>query len=213
MNTTTIKMNSVSKVINSNKILDNISISFNTGNIYGIVGKNGSGKTMLFKSICGLINITSGQIEVFDKLIANGEFPRDTGVIIETPGFLPNYSGYKNLEILASINNKISTSDIKNIIQKVGLDSEDTRPVKKYSLGMKQKLGIAQALMENPKLLILDDPMNGLDENSTENIREILLELKKESVTILLASHNKEDIYTLCDFIYVMENGNLSLKR
>lgn len=213
MNNTIIDITNVSKVIKNQTILDNITVSFNTGHIYGIVGRNGSGKTMLFKSICGLVNITYGKIKVFNELIANGNFPKDTGIIIESPGFLPQYNCYKNLEILASINNKITSSDIKNIIYKVGLDPEDKRPIKKYSLGMKQRLGIAQALMENPRLLILDEPMNGLDEKGVEDIRKLLLELKEQSVTILLASHNKEDISYLCDSIYIMDNGKLSLKK
>lgn len=168
---------------------------------------------MLFKSICGLINITSGEIRVFNKLIANGNFPDDTGIIIENPGFLPQYSGYKNLEILASIRNKINSSDIKNIIKIVGLNPDDKLPVKKYSLGMKQRLGIAQALMESPKLLILDEPMNALDEDGVNDIRKILLNLKKQGVTILIASHNKEDIETLCDSIYTIDNGILHIKK
>ncbi|MBB6625583.1 ABC transporter ATP-binding protein [Clostridium gasigenes] len=212
MNNTLVKITNVSKKIGDHKILDDITVSFNKGHIYGIVGKNGSGKTMLFKAICGLINITSGEIRVSNKLIANGEFPEDTGIIIENPGFLPQYSGYKNLEILASIRNKITKEDISDIIKKVGLDPNDNKPVKKYSLGMKQRLGIAQSLMENPKLLILDEPMNGLDESGVENIRNMLIELKNSSITILLASHNKEDIYQLCDYIYIMDNGKLSLK-
>lgn len=213
MSNTIVEITNVSKIINNNKILDNINVSFDAGNIYGIVGRNGSGKTMLFKSICGLVNITEGRIVVFNKEISNGEFPESTGVIIENPGFLPQYSGYRNLEILASINNKITTDDIKNTIQKVGLIPDDKRPVKKYSLGMKQRLGIAQALMENPKFLILDEPMNGLDEEGVGEIREILLNLKKQSVTILLASHNKEDISSLCDYIYMMDNGKLNCKK
>lgn len=213
MSNSVIDIINVSKVIKDKNILNNISVSFNTGHIYGIVGRNGSGKTMLFKAICGLINTTSGEIKVFNKLITNGNFPKNTGIIIENPGFLPQYNCYKNLEILASINNKVTSADIKNIIYKVGLDPEDKRPIKKYSLGMKQRLGIAQALMENPKLLILDEPMNGLDEKGVEDIRKLLLELKEQSITILLASHNKEDILYLCDYIYIMENGELSLKK
>ena len=208
-----IDIKNVSKTINNIKILNNITVSFKSGHIYGLIGRNGSGKTMLFKSICGLINITSGEIRVFNKLIANGNFPDDTGIIIENPGFLPQYSGYKNLEILASIRNKINSSDIKNIIKIVGLNPDDKLPVKKYSLGMKQRLGIAQALMESPKLLILDEPINGLDEDGVNDIRKILLNLKKQGVTILIASHNKEDIETLCDSIYTIDNGILHIKK
>lgn len=208
-NNFSIKINNLSKKIKNNIILNNINVNFSYGEINGIVGINGSGKTMLFKTICGLTNATSGTIYVFNKLIKNGEFPDDTGIIIESPGFLPNYSGFKNLQILASIKNIISDDDIKYFIDLVGLNPNDNRPVKKYSLGMKQRLGIAQALMEEPKLLILDEPMNALDESGVNLVRKILIDLKNKGVTILLASHNKDDINSLCDNIYEIKNGNL----
>ena len=206
-----IKITNLSKKINNTSILKNISVDFTKGNIYGIIGRNGSGKTMLFKAICGLINPTCGNIIVFGKDIKNGTFPEDTGVIIENPGFLPQYSAFKNLKILASIHNKIDDQTIKNYINIVTLDSNDKRPIKKYSLGMKQKLGIAQALMEEPKLLILDEPMNALDEDSVKLVRKILLDLKNKGVTILIATHNREDIDSLCDYIYTMNSGELLL--
>lgn len=206
-----IEIHNLSKIINDITILNNISVNFEKGKIYGIVGTNGSGKSMMFKAICGLINSTEGEIKVFDEVIKDGSFPKSTGIIIESPGFLPQYSGFKNLKILASINNVVSDEDIKNVISLVGLEPNDKRAVKKYSLGMKQRLGIAQALMEKPKLLILDEPMNGLDEDGVKLIRDILLGLKKESVTILLASHNKEDINELCDKVYRMKKGVLSI--
>ena len=206
-----IEIHNLSKIINDITILNNISVNFQKGKIYGIVGTNGSGKSMMFKAICGLINSTKGEIKVFDEVIKDGSFPKSTGIIIENPGFLPQYSGFKNLKILASINNVVSDEDIKNVISLVGLEPNDKRAVKKYSLGMKQRLGIAQALMEKPKLLILDEPMNGLDEDGVKLIRDILLGLKKESVTILLASHNKEDISELCDEVYKMKKGVLSV--
>ncbi|BDU93634.1 ATP-binding cassette domain-containing protein [Clostridium perfringens] len=209
-NNFSIKINNLSKKIKNNIILNNINVNFSYGEINGIVGINGSGKTMLFKTICGLTNATSGTIYVFNKLIKNGEFPDDTGIIIESPGFLPNYSGFKNLQILASIKNIISDDDIKYFIELVGLNPNDNRPVKKYSLGMKQRLGIAQALMEKPKLLILDEPMNALDESGVQLVRKILLDLKNKGVTILLASHNKDDINSLCDNIYEIKNGNFT---
>lgn len=209
-NNFSIKINNLSKKIKNNIILNNINVNFSYGEINGIVGINGSGKTMLFKTICGLTNATSGTIYVFNKLIKNGEFPDDTGIIIESPGFLSNYSGFKNLQILASIKNIISDDDIKYFIELVGLNPNDNRPVKKYSLGMKQRLGIAQALMEKPKLLILDEPMNALDESGVQLVRKILLDLKNKGVTILLASHNKDDINSLCDNIYEIKNGNFT---
>lgn len=209
--TVIVKIKNLSKKVSNIDILKDISVEFKKGTIYGIVGKNGSGKTMLFKSICGLINPTSGEITVFDKPIKNGTFPKETGIIIENPGFLPQYSAFDNLKILASINNKVDDETIKKYINLVTLDSEDTKPLKTYSLGMKQKLGIAQALMENPKLLILDEPMNALDEDSVILMRKLLLDLKNQGVTILLSSHNRVDIDELCDHVYTMDSGKLTL--
>jgi ABC-type multidrug transport system, ATPase component len=174
-----VEIKALTKLINDIPILQNINVNFTSGNIYGLVGKNGSGKSMLFKAICGLINPTEGEIRVFNEVINYGKFPKSTGVIIENPGFLPQYSAFKNLKILASINNIISDDDIKNVISSVGLNPNDNRPVKKFSLGMKQRLGIAQALMEKPRLLILDEPMNALDSEGVKLVRNILLELKK----------------------------------
>ena len=204
-----VEVKNLSKAINGKKILDNISLSLEEGNIYGIIGRNGSGKTMLFKTICGLVRPTEGETFVFDQKIHNGELVKNTGVIIENPGFLPQYSAFLNLKMLSSINNLLNDEEIKNVISLVGLDPDDKRPVKKYSLGMKQRLGIAQAIMENPKLLILDEPMNALDEQGVELARDILIHLKNQGVTILMASHNKEDIEALCDFVYTIVNGKL----
>lgn len=208
-----VEIKNLYKTINENNILDNINLNIEEGKIYGIIGRNGSGKTMLFKSICGLIRPTQGEIFVFNKKIHNGELAENTGVLIENPGFLPQYSGFKNLKMLASINNIVNDDDIKSVISLVGLNPDDKKPVKKYSLGMKQRLGIAQALMEKPKLLILDEPMNALDENGVELVRDILLKEKKKSVAILLASHNKEDISILCDHVYKMSSGRLSAQE
>lgn len=209
-NNYTIEIKDLSKVIKNTTILNNININFEPGKIYGIIGRNGSGKSMLFKAICGLINYNSGEIKVFNDVIKDGKFPKDTGIIIENPGFLPQYSAFKNLKILSSIKNIISDNEIKDAISLVGLNPDDKKSVKKYSLGMKQKLGIAQAIMEKPKLLILDEPMNGLDLESVKLVRNILLDLKNKSVTILLASHNSEDINELCDHVYKMDAGVLS---
>lgn len=206
-----VQIKDLHKRINDTVILDNINLELKKGIIYGIVGKNGSGKSMLFKAICGLIRPTEGEIFVFDKPIHKGNLPENVGLIIETPGFLPQYSAFKNLKMLASINNIINYDEIKKVIALVGLNPEDKRPVKKFSLGMKQRLGIAQAIMEKPKLLILDEPMNGLDEEGVELVRGILLELKKQSVTIIMASHNKEDIEVLCDYVYSMSSGRLTI--
>ncbi|WP_342357431.1 ATP-binding cassette domain-containing protein [Clostridium perfringens] len=211
-NRNVVEISNLTKDIKGTKVLNKVNLQLESGKAYGIVGRNGSGKSMLFKAICGLINTTEGSITVFDKVIKNGSFPDDVGMIIENPGFLLQYSAFKNLKILASINNKISDERIKETIALVGLDPEDKKIVKKFSLGMKQRLGIAQALMENPKLLILDEPMNGLDSEGVKQIREILLKLKSNSVTILLASHNSDDIDEICDCVYTMENGVLSAR-
>ncbi|MPQ42892.1 ABC transporter ATP-binding protein [Clostridium tarantellae] len=207
-----VELKEVSKEIHGQTILKNISISFESGNIYGIIGHNGSGKTMLFKAICGLINPTKGEIKVFDEVINKGNFPKNTGVLIESPGLLGQFSALRNLKILASINNKINEEEIKKFISLVNLNPEDKRNVKKYSLGMKQRLGIAQALMEDPELIILDEPMNGLDKEGISLIRTIILDLKKKNKTIILASHNSEDINILCDYVFEMDNGVLSEK-
>ena len=164
---------------------------------------------MFFKAICGLINKTSGSIKVLDNSIENGYFAKDVGIIIESPGFLPQYSAFNNLKILASINNKINDNDIINAISLVGLNPYDKKEVKKYSLGMKQKLGIAQAIMENPDILILDEPFNGLDKDSVKEMRSLLLSLRDAGKLILLASHNPLDISLLCDSAFEIDRGML----
>ncbi len=194
--------------------LDSVSISFEAGKIHGIVGRNGSGKTVFFKCICGFMPLTSGVILVKGRRINKEiDVPQDIGIIIEAPGFLPNYSGYKNLKLLAVIRNKIGETRIKDCIKRVGLDPESKKPVGKYSLGMRQRLGIAQAIMEDPSFLILDEPMNGLDKHGVEDVRNLLLALKDEGKTILIASHNSEDIVALCDTVCEMDAGILTVIR
>ena len=178
--------------------------------MYGIVGNNGSGKTVLMKCICGFLIPTTGLIQVFGSSIGQDvDFPESLGVIIETPGFLTNLTGRKNLEILAGMRQKIGPAEVLQVLEKVGLDPALKKPVANYSLGMRQRLGIAQAIMEDPKLLILDEPFNGLDKHGVGEIRKLLLELKEEGKTILLASHNEEDIRILCDEVYEMDGGVL----
>ena len=192
-------------------VLKNVSISFEKGQIHGIVGRNGSGKTVLFKCICGLMHPEEGVILVNGKRVGRDvDMPEDIGAIIEAPGFLPNYSGYKNLRFLANIRRKIGKAEILNVLKTVGLDPESRKHVGKYSLGMRQRLGIAQAIMEDPEILILDEPMNGLDNAGVQDIRALLLGLKEQGKTILLASHNHEDIATLCDTVHEMDGGILS---
>ena len=203
-----IRVMDVSKSFGEETVLHHISYDFKEGRIYGIVGNNGSGKTVLMKCICGFIRPNEGHIYVRDKEIGKDiDFTPDTGIIIETPGFIPYYSGYRNLKVLAAINNRISRKDIENAMYQVGLDPTMKKRVATYSLGMRQRLGIAQAIMEDPSLIILDEPFNGLDKHGVEEMREYFLSLKKKGKTILLTSHNTEDIEYLCDTVVEMDHG------
>lgn len=200
----------VTKKFGQELILKEVNLTLGQGRVYGIIGNNGSGKTVLMKCICGFLIPTTGLIQVFGSSIGQDvDFPESLGVIIETPGFLTNLTGRKNLEILAGMRRKIGPAEIQQVLEKVGLDPALKKPVANYSLGMRQRLGIAQAIMEDPKLLILDEPFNGLDKHGVGEIRKLLLELKEEGKTILLASHNEEDIRILCDEVYEMDGGVL----
>ncbi len=200
----------VTKKFGQELVLKEVNLTLEQGRVYGIVGNNGSGKTVLMKCICGFLIPTTGLIRVFGSSIGQDvDFPESLGVIIETPGFLTNLTGRKNLEILAGMRRKIGPAEILQVLEKVGLDPALKKPVANYSLGMRQRLGIAQAIMEDPKLLILDEPFNGLDKHGVGEIRKLLLELKEEGKTILLASHNEEDIRILCDEVYEMDGGVL----
>ncbi len=189
--------------------LNNVTVRFETGKIHGIIGRNGSGKTVLFKCICGFMQLTSGSILVDGRPVRPGT-AQEIGIIIEEPGFIGSLSGYQNLKLLASIRRKISDAEIRQALERVGLDPNLKKRVSKYSLGMKQRLGIAQAIMEKPKLLILDEPMNGLDKQGVLEIRRVLKELNGEGATIILSSHYAEDIETLCDSVYEMDGGGLT---
>jgi len=205
-----IVVNHVTKIIKNAALLDNVNFTVERGTISGIVGRNGSGKTVLFKCICGFMNISSGSIEVDGKRMGqNGRLIENAGIIIEEPGFIPIYSGLRNLMLLANLNHTISKEEIKDVMIKVGLDPSEKKAVKTYSMGMKQRLAIAQAVMENPDIIILDEPMNGLDDSGTQEIRKLFLDLKKEGKTFLIASHIKEDIDVLCDSVYRMDAGKL----
>lgn len=206
-----ISIENVSLSIGTAQILRDISVSFEEGQIHGIIGRNGSGKTMLMKCICGFIRPTAGRIIVAGNQVGRDvDFPPDLGLLIETPGFVPYYSGLKNLELLAAINRRASRERVNTCMEQLGLGNAKDKRVSKYSMGMRQRLGIAQAVMENPRLLILDEPLNGLDEQGVEDIRALLLELKRQGKTILLSSHNGEDIDLLCDSVCKMAGGVLT---
>ena len=205
-----IVVENVSKRFGDNLVLDDVSVSFEKGKIHGIIGRNGSGKTMLMKCICGFVPVTSGTITVEGKRVGKDiDSPHNMGIIIETPGFLNSYSGYNNLKFLAGINKKISKDRIVEIMELVKLDPANKKHVGKYSLGMRQRLGLAQALMESPDILILDEPMNGLDQSGVNEMRDILSSLAKEGTTIIMANHNSEDIELLCDTVCEMELGKI----
>lgn len=199
-------------------VLSGVSVSFEKGQIHGIIGRNGSGKTMLIKVICGFVRPDNGSVTVNGKVVGKDvDFPQNVGVIIEAPGFLPTLSAYNNLAYLASLRNVIGKDEIRNSISLVGLDPDDKKHVGKYSLGMKQRLGLAQAIMENPDILILDEPMNGLDKIGVSEMRDLFLRFKSEGKTIIIVSHNSEDISMLCDTVHEMDRGvmekiNLSAK-
>lgn len=199
---TGIIVENVSKSFGKEQVLNNINFTIPPGSIYGVVGNNGSGKTVLMKCICGFMKSDTGRIIVNGKQVGREvDFPDHLGVIIETPGFIPNLSGYKNLKILAALKGRIGKAEIRETLQRVGLQPDLKKPVAKYSLGMRQRLGIAQAIMEDPSVLVLDEPFNGLDKYGVVEIRALLKELKGAGKSILLASHNAQDIEELCDHV------------
>lgn len=196
----------VNKAFGREQVLRNVNFTIPYGSIYGVVGNNGSGKTVLMKCICGFMHPNSGRILVNGMQVGRDcDFPDGLGVIIETPGFLPNLTGYQNLKILAALKAKIGKQEIYDTLQLVGLTPHRKKPVGKYSLGMRQRLGIAQAIMEDPGVLVLDEPFNGLDKAGVSEMRDLLLSLKEKGKSILLASHNAQDIEMLCDDVHEME--------
>lgn len=203
-----IEVKDLSVKFGEDEVLKGVSYVFEKGKIYGIVGNNGSGKTVLMKCICGFLVPTGGGVWIDGKHIGKDlDFPESIGIIIETPGFLPNLTGIKNLEILASLQGKIDKDAMIKTMKMVGLDAKLKKPVAKYSLGMRQRLGIAQAIMENPEILILDEPFNGLDKQGVAQIHELILNLKSGNKTILLSSHSQNDIDLLCDVVCEMDAG------
>lgn len=201
----------LSKAFGQEQVLTDVSLTLEAGKIHGIIGRNGSGKTVLMKCICGFLRPTGGQAAVFGKVIGKDcDFALDTGMLIETPGFLPHETGMSNLLWLARLGKGASKRRVQELIELVGLDPHLRKPVHQYSLGMRQRLGIAQALLDDPSLLILDEPMNGLDKQGVRDIRSLLLSLKEQGKTILLASHFAQDIDELCDTVCEMDQGVLS---
>lgn len=201
----------VSLQIKKAQLLQDINLTLRSGKVYGLRGRNGSGKTVLMKCICGFMKPTEGTISINGKMVHKDvDFLPSAGIIIEEPGFFPNYSGFQNLKILAGVQNRISDEKIRTTMELVGLDPGMKKPVGKYSLGMRQRLGIAQAVMEEPDILILDEPTNGLDEDGVAWFRQFVLEQKEKGKLILLASHSKEDVEMLSDEVYFMEKGRLT---
>ena len=205
-----IVIDNLRKSFGKTEILHGISKSFERSKIHGLVGNNGSGKTVLMKCICGFLIPDSGSVTVNGKKIGKEtDFPQNTGIIIETPGFLPSVSGYENLRMLASLRHVIGKDKIYETMETVGLDPNSRKRVGEYSLGMRQRLGIAQAIMESPELLILDEPFNGLDRNGVEEIRKLFMDLNSSGITIILSDHNSENIQTLCNTVSGMDAGNI----
>lgn len=205
-----IELKNLSKNFDKNKVIDNINITFTEGNIYGLYGRNGSGKSVIMKLICGFLIPTEGQI-LFDGIDfnANDEYPNSLRAVIERPSFFPNLTGYENLKLLAKIQNKISDKEIIESLKIVNLINEKDKKFSKYSLGMKQKLAIAQAIMEEPKIIILDEPFNGIEEKTVSKLIKYLKEEKQKGKIIIFSTHIKEDLDNLADKIYKIENGSI----
>lgn len=207
----TVKVEHADKWFSSFQALKDVSMEAPQGEITGLIGNNGSGKTVLLKCIVGLMYATGGKISVFDKIIGkDADFAPQTGFIIENPGFLPNMSGFQNLKYLAKLSGRASDADIRAAIVRVGLDPDSRKGVGKYSLGMRQRLGIAQAIMEKPRLLIFDEPMNGLDSAGMDDMRMLFQDMAQEGMTLIIASHNRDDISLLCRRVYQMNSGCIS---
>lgn len=206
-----VKLLNVEKTINGETILKNVNITIKQGEIVGFEGRNGSGKSVLFKMIAGIMIPTAGKIEVLDEELKKGKFPRDIGVSLDNTGFMPSLSAFDNLKTIADIRGIIDSNEIRKYIELVGLNPESKKKVGKFSVGMKQRLAFAQAIMESPKLLLLDEPFSGLDEEGVELVRNLITELNnKNNITVLITSHIKEDIEVLCSRTFRIASGNVS---
>ncbi len=209
-NATVIELKEVVKDIKGKRIIDHVTLHLESGKITGLKGVNGSGKTMLMRLISGLITPTSGSITINGKQLGKDiTFPESVGILIENPAFLDTYSGFDNLKMLASIQNRIGEEEIRSILAKVGLDPQDKKKYRKYSLGMKQRLGIAAAVMENPDIIILDEPTNALDSDGVEMLKEILHEHRERGALLLISCHDLATLKELSDEMYLMESGAL----
>lgn len=204
-----VEVKEATKQFRETTALNRVTVQFERGKIHGIVGRNGSGKTVLFKCICGFMQLQSGMIQIDGKPV-KPMTAQDIGIIIEDPGFIGSLSGFKNLKLLASLRSDLTDRDLQDTLKLVGLDPLSKKHVRKYSLGMRHRLGIAQAIMEKPRLLILDEPMNGLDKQGVLEIREVLKVLNREGATIIMSSHYAEDIDALCHTVCEMDGGVLT---
>ena len=209
-----IEVKNVSKSFKGVSVLNHVNLKFQSGKIYSLVGSNGSGKSVLLKLLCGFYEPTEGEIlQDGVNYIKEKKFPVSTRCLIEKPCFLPELSGFKNLKLLASIQNKISDQDILNAFETVNLMQDKDKKYGKYSLGMKQKLGIAQVLMEDPTVFILDEPFNGIEKESTKRLRKTLKELAKKDKIIIIASHMEDDINGFADEIYEFNDGSVVKRK
>lgn len=205
-----IEVKHLTKCIHKNTVLMDVNLTFESGKIYGIRGVNGSGKSMLMRAVCGLIHPTKGTVEIDGKVLGKDmEFPEDVGVLIENPGLIESYSGFKNLKTLADVKKVTTDEEIRELLRKLNLDPDDPKKVKKYSLGMKQKIGIAEAFLDNPKLLVLDEPLNALDEKTVAVVKKMIREYINGERIILVTCHDMATLYEVCDVVYKMEEGKI----
>lgn len=205
-----VQLKNICKTIKGTTILEDVNLLFQSGQIYGLRGRNGCGKTMLMRTICGLMLPTDGEVVIDGKVLHKDiAFPESIGALIENPSFLPQYTGYKNLKMLAELGGNISAAQIESALERVGLERKDRRTYRKYSLGMKQKLGIANAIMGEPDIIILDEPINALDEESVARVKDCLIELRDKGKLIIIACHDKEELEYLSDVIFKLEDGKV----
>lgn len=205
-----IEIKNYTKIIKGSTVLDNINAVFENGKIYGLKGKNGSGKTMLMRAISGLIRPSSGEVIIENEVLGRDiSFPRSIGVLIENPAFLANETGFSNLRMLADLGEDVSNEDIEAVLSELGLDPKEKKSYKKYSLGMKQKLGIAAAVMEHPDIIILDEPINALDQDSVETVKKIIIRERDRGAVIILACHDTEELEYLSDEIVCIHEGKI----